>query len=704
MKKLTILALAAFALTLVTSCDANRNNPFFAETWNTPFGVPPFDQIRTTHYMPAFLEGMRRHNAEIEAIVANPEAPTFENTIVALEASGLFLERVLLTFLNIASSELTDEIADLQSQIMPMLAAHSDRISMNPELFERVRIVYDNEYTQLQGEKQTLLRITHRNFVRGGAMLDEGPQARLKEINEELATLVSQFQTNVLADQNAFYLHITDEADLSGLPAAVVAAAADLAAREGKDGWLWRSLQRSVFTPLLTFLDNRELRHYVWEAYVNVGNNGNENDNNEIIVRIANLELERAQMFGYRTAGDFILATSMARNTETVRQFLIDLWTPTQRILAQEARTLQAMINSRGGDFQLTPADWRYYAELVKQINYDFDETAFREYLKLENVIQAAFDLTTRLWGVTWEERFDIPLFNPENRVWLLRDADGTEMGLMYGDYHPRASKRGGAWMWFFRPQSGWPDNNILPIVTNVSNYTAPSGDQPALLSIDEVNTLFHEIGHALHMLFSRTQFRSLAGTNVKRDFVEMPSSFMENWAFHPEFLRTYARHYRTGEVVSDELIAQMQRARRFNQGFITGEFLASAWVDYFWYTITEPVTMGGMDFEIQSMQHPLVNLMPELMPRHRSTYFLHIWGGGYGMGYYSYIWAEVLDADMFQAFVESGDIFNRELAAGVRRIFEAGGTVDPTELFKEFRGRAEPDPRPLLRRRGLLR
>ncbi|MCL2414878.1 MAG: M3 family metallopeptidase [Bacteroidales bacterium] len=698
MKKLIIIALAAFAL--MTSCNPNANNPFFAETWNTPFGVPPFDQIRTVHYKPAFLEGFRRHNAEIEAIVNNPEAPTFENTVVALEASGLFLERVLMTFHNITLSELTDELTVLQGEIMPMLSAHSDRISMNPELFQRIRVVYENERSQLEGEDLMLLDITYRNFVRGGANLDEVSQARLKEINEELSRTVTQFNTNVLADQNAFYLHLTNEKDLAGLPPAVVAAAAALAEREGKEGWLWQSLQRSVFTPLLTFLDCRDLRYKVWSAYVNVGNNGNENDNNEIIVRIANLELERAQLFGHETAGSFILETSMAGNVETVRNFIQSLWEPTMRVFARETRTLQAMINQRGGNFQLEPWDWRYYAEIVKQINYNFDETAFREYLKLENVIDAAFDLCYRLWGVTFEERFDIPKFNPENRTWLMRDYDGSELGVFIADYHPRASKRGGAWMWFFRPQSGYPNNNIIPIVTNVSNYTAPDGDGIALLSIDETNTLFHEIGHALHMLFSRTNYRSLSGTNVKRDFVEMPSSVMENWAFHPEFLRTYARHYRTGEVISDELIEQMQRARGFNRGFIQGEFLASAWVDYFWYTVTEPITMGGVEFELEAMRR--INLPRELKPRHRSTYFLHIFGGGYTMGYYSYRWAEMLDADIFAAFVESGDIFNPVYARKLREVFAAGGTVEPAELFRRFRGR-DPSPTPFLRSRGLL-
>ncbi|MCL2414879.1 MAG: M3 family metallopeptidase [Bacteroidales bacterium] len=698
MKKLIIIALTAFAL--MTSCNPNANNPFFAETWNTPFGTPPFDQIRTAHYMPAFLEGMRRHNAEIKAIINNPEAPTFENTIVPFEASGLFLERVRLVFMNIIRTERDDELAEIEREIMPILSAHSDRIAMNPELFERIRIVYENEYDQLYGENQMLLRIIYRNFVRGGANLCEEGQAQLKAINEELSILTSQFNANVLAEQNAFYLHITDEAQLSGLPPAVVAAAANLAAREGKEGWLWLSLQRSVFTPLLTFLDCRDLRYKVWSAYVNKGTHDNEFNNEWVATNIANLRLQRAQLFGHETAGSFIVETYMAGTTQTVRQFLEDIWAPTQVQFAREARMLQNMINARGGNFNLEPWDWRYYAELVRQENYNFNETAFREYLKLENVINAAFDLTTRLWGVTWEERFDIPKFNPENRIWLMRDYDGTELGILFADYHPRASKRGGAWMSSFRQQSGYPGNRVLPVVLNISNYTAPSGDQPALLSIDEVNTLFHELGHALHMLLSKTQFRSLSGTNVKLDFVEMPSELMENWAFHPEFLRTYARHYRTGEVISDELIETMLRARRFNQGFITGEYMASAWLDYFWYTQTEPITMGAVEFELDAMRR--VNLPRELKPRHRSTYFLHIFSGMYAMGYYVYRWAEVLDADIFQAFIESGDIFNQELAAGVRRIFESGGTVDPSELFREFRGR-DPRPEHFLRRIGLL-
>jgi peptidyl-dipeptidase Dcp len=698
MKKLSIIILAA--LTLMWSCNSTSNNPFFAEKWDTPFGVNPFNEIKFEHYKPALLEGMKRHNAEIDAIVNNPETPTFENTIAALDAAGLFLDRVVLHLFNMLSSERTDELAALNEEMAPVLAKHSDEIAMNPKLFERVKTVYDNERSKLHGEDLMLLEETYKGFVRGGANLDENSKAELMKINEELSVLGTKFSNNVLNDQNAFVLIIDNEADLAGLPAAVVAAAADLAKKEGYEGkWMWKSLQRSVFTPLLTFLDNRDLREKVWRAYVHVGNNGNENDNNQITSRIASLELKKAQLFGYETAADFILEDRMAKNPQTVYQFLTDLWRPTQEVLQREVVELQKVIDAENGGFKLQPWDWRYYAEKVKQQKYDFDETSFREYLPLENVIQGCFDLTTRLWGVQWEERFDIPKFNPANRTWLMKEADGTEIGIFIADYHPRASKRGGAWMWYFRQQEGWPKNNVMPIVTNVSNYTAPSGDRPALLSIDEVGTLFHEMGHALHMLFSRTKYRSLSGTSVKRDFVEMPSSIMENWAFEPEFLKTYAKHYQTDEVVPDELIAQMERAGKFNQGFVTGENLASAWVDYYWYNITEEVTKNGVDFELETTKK--IHLIPELMPRHRTTYFTHIFGGGYAMGYYSYLWAEVLDADMYQAFVESGNIYNPELAQKLRTVFSKGGTVDPAELFRQFRG-TDPNPDALLKRRGL--
>jgi len=700
MERLTIIVFAA--IILMNACNSNRNNPFFAENWDTPWGVNPFDEIKFEHYKPAFLEGMKRHNAEVEAIIKNPEEPTFENTIVALEASGQFLERVVLHFFNMISSERTDDLAALDEEMAPILSKHSDEISMNAKLFERVKAVYDNKESldHLDAEDRMLLEITYKNFVRGGANLDEEAKAELKKINEELSVIGTQFTNNVLNDQNAFVLIIENEADLAGLPPAVVAAAADLAKREGHEGkWMWKSLQRSVFTPLLTFLDNRDLRKKVWEAYVNVGNNGNENDNNQIISRIASLQLEKAKLFGFETASGYLLEDRMAKNPQTVYQFLSDMWSPTQEVLQRERAELQAIIDANNGGFKLEAWDWRYYAEKVKQVKYDFDETAFREYLPLESVIQGCFDLTTKLWGVQWEERSDIPTFNPANRTWLMKEADGTEIGIFIADYHPRASKRGGAWMWYFRHQSGWGNNNIMPIVTNVSNYTAPSDDMPSLLSIDEAHTLFHEMGHALHMLFSRTKYRSLSGTNVKRDFVEMPSSVMENWAFEPEFLRTYAKHYKTGEVVPNELIEQMERAGKFNQGFITGENLTSAWLDYYWYNTTEPITKNGVDFEIEAMKK--IHLIPELMPRHRSTYFTHIFGGGYAMGYYSYLWAEVLDADIYQAFVESGDVFNPILAQKLRTVFSKGGTVEPAELFIQFRGK-DPNPDALLKRRGL--
>jgi peptidyl-dipeptidase Dcp len=685
----------------MNSCNTTSNNPFFAETWDTPFGVAPFDQIQFKHFKPALLEGMKRHNAEIEAIVSNPEAPTFENTIVALDHAGLFLERVWLTFVNLNMSERTEQMANLDEQMAPIMSEHFDGISMNPQLFESVKAGYEiRENLGVGGEDVMLLEVTYKGFVRGSANLDDDAKAKLKEINEQISVLATQFGRNVQNENNAFRLIIDNEADLSGLPAGLIASAAELATREGHAGKWSFTLDRPVWTPFLTHADNRDLREVVFKAMKNRGNNDDENDNKEIAARIASLKLQRARLMGFETAGHFILDDRMAQNPETVRRFLEDLWGPILRVLNEEAKILQGMIDADGGGFTLQPWDWWYYAERVKKQKYDFDESEFRQYLKLENVIQGCFYVTSRLWGLQFEERFDIPKFNPENRIFLVKDACGTELGIFIADYHPRPSKRQGAWMWFFRQQWGYPNNNVLPIVTNVSNYTAPVGDQPALISIAEATTLFHEMGHALHMLLSKSRYRTLSGTNVLRDFVELPSSIMENWAMHPEVLRIYAKHWQTGEVIPDELIERMQRAGRFNQGFHAGERTAASWLDYHWHMLTDETLQNTLEFEKSVIEQ--IGLIDQIIPRFRSTYFLHIFVDNYDMGYYSYYWAEVLDADAFQAFVESGDIFNPVIARRFREtVLERGGTVHPMDLFMQFRGR-EPNSDPFLRRLGL--
>ena len=644
---------------------------------------------------------MKRHKAEISAIVENVEEPTFENTIVALDASGLFLERVELTFSNVIGTERTDEMSVLEEEMAPLLSKHSDEIAMNPKLFERVKAVYDNkEAFNLQGEDLMLLENTYKNFLRGGANLSEQDKADLMTINEELSVLSTQYTKNAQNDNNAFRVIIEDKAELTGLQETSVVAAAELAKKEGQEGKWTFTLDKPSLIPVLTYADNRELREKMFKGYENKGNNDNANDNKKVAAKIASLELKKAKLFGFETAAAFILDDRMAKTPQAVKTFLDDLWKPTQVVLAKEAKELQAMIDAEKGGFTLEPWDWWYYAEKVKKSKYNFDENEFREYLQLENVVQGCFDLTTKLWGVTYEERTDIPKFNPENKTYVVKDADGTELAVFIADYFPRASKRQGAWMTNFREQSGYPDNNVIPVVINVCNFTRPTGDKPALLSIDETETLFHEFGHALHGMLTKCNYRSLAGTNVKRDFVELPSQIMENWALYPEVLKTYAKHWQTGEVIPDELIDKMEKAGKFNQGFATGENLAACYLDYYWYTLTDETEQNTPEFEKTAMAK--IQLSDKIIPRYRSSYFTHIFGGGYAMGYYSYVWAQVLDADAFQAFVETGDVYNPEVAKKFREnILEKGGTVDPMTLYKNFRGQ-EPNPEALLKRRGL--
>ncbi|MDR2908012.1 MAG: M3 family metallopeptidase [Bacteroidales bacterium] len=700
MKKLTILTIAI--MTIMSACNNNSKNPFFAEQWDTPYGVQPFSQIKFEHYRPAFDEGMKRHKAEIEAIVNNADEPTFENTIVAFDASGLFLERVAMTFFALISSDRTDSLLALEAEIAPALSKHSDEIAMSPKLFNRIKAVYDNkESLNLQGEDAMLLEKIYKNFVRGGANLDEQAKADLMKINEELSLLSTEYSKNAQNDNNAFRLTVDKEADLAGLPEGSIAAAAELAKTEGQEGkWLF-TLDQPSRVPFLTYADNRDLRQKMFEGYANKGNNNDANDNKKIAAKIASLELKKAKIFGFETAAGFILDDRMAKTPEAVKTFLDGLWAPTQIVTDKEAKELQAMIDAEKGGFKLAPWDWWYYAEKVKKSKYNFDETEFSEYLQLENVVKGCFDLTTKLWGLQYEERFDIPRFNnDENKAYIVKDADGTELAVFIADYHPRASKRQGAWMTNLREQSGYSDNNVMPIVINVCNFTPPTGGKPALLSIDETETLFHEFGHALHGMLSKCKYRSLAGTNVKRDFVELPSQVMENWALNPEVLKTYAKHYETGEIVPDTLIEKMERASKFNQGFATTEFLAAALLDYYWYTLTDEAEQNTAEFEKEAMGK--IKLTDKIIPRYRSTYFTHIFGGGYAMGYYSYIWAEVLDADAFEAFVETGDIYNQDVAKRFREtVLSKGGTVDPMELYKQFRGQ-EPNPEALLRNRGL--
>ncbi|WP_132434016.1 M3 family metallopeptidase [Natronoflexus pectinivorans] len=697
--------LFGFILTLVfmASCATTDENPFFSD-YDTPFGVPPFHLIENSHFIPAFEEGVRQQEAEIAAIITNPALPDFDNTVAALDYSGDLLNRVASVFYNYNSSNTSDEIQALAQEVAPMMSSHRDNISLNPALFSRIQTVYNQkDELDLTEEQAMLLEETYQSFVRNGAALPAEQQERFREINQELSVLTLRFGQNVLADVNDFKLWIDDEADLAGLPGSVVDAAAEAAAAEGQEGkWLFTLHNPSVM-PFLTYADNRDLREKMNRAYVLRGNNDNDNNNQEIINRLVELRLERSKMLGFDTYADFALQNRMAGNVETVETFLKDLWTAALPIARDEAVELQKMITSEGGDFELAYWDWRYYAEKVRKAKYDLDEGEISQYFEINNVRDGIFMIVNKLWGLEFVERPDVPVYHPDATAWEVLEADGSHLGILYMDMHPRASKRGGAWMSSYRRQQVTQDGEFVhPIITIVCNFTAPSGNQPALLTFDEMTTFFHEFGHAIHGLMSDVIYPGLAGTSVPRDFVELPSQVLENWAKHPDVLKMFAKHYETGETITDELIDRIMASANFNQGFATVEFLASALLDMDYHTKTVFESFDVNEFETRVQNR--YDMMDEIYFRHGSTHFQHIFSGGYSAGYYSYIWAGVLDADAFEAFVETGDLFHQETARKFRtEILERGGTRDAMEMYKSFRGK-EPGIEPLLRQRGLVR
>lgn len=673
-------------------------NPFF-EDWDTPFGVPPFDRIEEAHYMPAFQKAIEEHEAEIQAIVQNSELPGFANTIEALDRSGAFLTKVNRVFQNMAGANTNDEIQQIEQDVAPLLAEHDDDINLNQGLFQRIEAVYEQKNDlQLTSEQSMLLDRTYKGFVRGGANLSEEQKARFRKINEELSVLSVQFSKNVLDETNAFEM-LLEEEDLEGLPPTVISAAAEAAAERGHEGKWVITLNKPSFIPFLQYSERRQLREKVFKAFANIGSNGNEYDNKAAASRIAALRVERAQLLGYHTHADFILEETMAKNPENVYDLLQRVWEPALAKAEGEAGEFQAMIDKEGKDFRLQPWDWWYYAEKVKRAKYDLDDSALRPYFKLENVRQGAFDVASKLWGITFHYLEDMPVYHEDVRVVEVKDADGSHIGILYVDYFPRPSKQGGAWMSPFRKQHRVDGENIRPVIVNVGNFAKPTADKPALISFDDALTLFHEFGHALHGLLTDCTYESLSGTDVATDFVELPSQIMENWASHPDVVKTYARHYQTNEPIPDELIAKIKKAGTFNQGFANVEYLASCFLDMDWHTLEKAEEKDCAAFEKTSMEN--IGLIPEIIPRWRSTYFGHIFAGGYSAGYYSYLWSEVLDADAFQAFKEAG-LFDQETAAAFRKnILEKGGTEDPMTLYLRFRG-AEPEIGPFLEREGL--
>jgi len=679
---------------------AAEDNPFFSD-FNTPFQVPPFDKIKEEHYLPAYKEGIKRHKKEIEAIVNNPEPPTFANTIEALDRSGLLVKEVDNIFEAIKSANTSPRLQEIAKEISPLESGHNDDILLNAKLFQRVKAVYDQkDQLDLSEEQGMALEKYYKEFVRGGANLSPEKQSRLRQINKALSLLQINFGDNILGENNRFELVIDKEEDLAGLTRAVIDTAAETAVKRGHKGkWVF-TLHKPSLIPFLQYSDQRELREKMFKGYINRGNHGDELDNKDILIKILSLRDERAKLFGFDNHAEYQLDRNMSRKPEAVYDLLQKLWKPALAMAKKEAKALQELIDKEGGTFKLKPWDWWYYAEKLKKAKYDVDENLTRPYFKLENVRDGAFYVANKLFGLKFIPMTNIPTYHPDVRVFEVQEADGSHLGIIYVDYFPRASKRGGAWMNSLRDQIRLDGKEITPVVTNNGNFTKPTADTPSLLSFEEVTTLFHEFGHALHGLLSNCSYYQTSGTNVPIDFVELPSQIMENWVSEPEVLKVYAKHYKTGEVIPTELVEKIKKASQFNQGFERVEYLAASILDMDWHTAENPAQLDVDTFETQSLNK--IELIPEIVVRYRSTYFSHIFSSLYAAGYYSYIWAEVLDADAFKAFKETS-LFDQKTAQAFRKnILEKGSSADPMTLYKRFRG-AEPKIEPLLERSGLI-
>lgn len=693
----SLLFAALFVAVPATAPGKSQDNPFF-QARRTPFQAPPFDRIRNEHYMPAFQEGMKREQAEIDAIAASRRAPTFANTIAALDHSGIFLSDVRAVFYALLGAETNPELQAIAREVSPLLSAHQDNISLNAKLFARVKAVYDmRAKLTLSAEEAYLLENTYKGFIRSGALLDAAGKARLREINAELSMLGLKFGQNLLAETNSSRIVIDSADGLAGLPESVVAMGADAAKAlqlEGK--WVYTTQVPSM-TPFLQYSTRRDLREQLHRDYFLRGDRGNANDNKEIIRKIVALRAERAALLGYPTYADFVLEERMAKDPATVMSFLQKLWTPALERAENEAADMQAIIDREQGGFRLASWDWWHYAEKVRQEKYAFDDSALRPYFALENVKQGIFILCAKLYGLTFAKLDNLPLYSPEVQVYEVKEADGRHVGLLYMDFHPRPGKRGGAWSGGLRPEYYEKGKRVAPISGLVCNFTRPVAGDPALLSIDEVSTFFHEFGHSLNTLLADGVYRD---RSVPRDAVELPSQIMENWVLEPELLALYARHYRTGEAIPAALVEKLKAGSLFNQGFETVEYLAASFLDLAWHTLGRGEAPDVRSFESGAMN--ALGLIPAIEPRYRTPYFNHMISG-YAAGYYSYIWAGVLDKDAYEAFREKG-IFDRATAESFRRnVLARLGTEDTMTLYKRFRG-AEPRIEPLLRSRGLLK
>lgn len=707
--------LLIIGLILIVSCEQKFKldpnvNPFFQE-WNTQFEVPPFMDIKDDHYMPAFKKGMEDNLKEIDIIVNNAQEPTFENTIEELERSGKLLGKVQRVFSNLASSNTNSQLQELQRDLSPMLSAHYDKIRLNEDLFNRVELIWnDRENLNLSKEQQKLLSDTRKRFVRSGALLSDSEKKQIIEINSKISELTTAFGQNLLAETNGFEL-ILDNSDLDGLSESVISAAyesatqkmdnaeSDIDKEKYKDKYLFTPHRTSMY-PFLTESTRRDLREKLYNSYVMRGDNNNETDNKKIAVQIAKLRVERANIMGYETHAHYVLEENMLKTPDEVYDLLIQLWKPALKRAKAEVDDMQAVADAEGKDFKIAAWDWWHYSEKVRKQKYDLDESAIRPYLSLDNVIQGVFNTTNKLWGLNFREIFDIDLYHPDARIWEVTDKDGSHLAMFIGDYFTRSNKRGGAWMSSFKGQSNL-DGRERPIVINVCNFPAPVGDNPSLLSFENAVTLFHEFGHAMHGILTNVTYGSMAGTSGPRDFIELPSQLLEHWVSEPEVLKSFAVHYQTGESIPDELVEKLLKAAKFNQGFINTEYLAASLLDMDWHTLTkEDILSNSNNFEKKSLKK--IGLIDEIAPRYRSTYFAHIFSGGYSSGYYSYIHAAVLDSDAFEAFKEIGNVFDSNLSSRLREeIYEKGSTEEAMDLYVNFRGR-KPIIEPLLKVRGL--
>ena len=658
---------------IMAAVSCNNINPFLTE-WDTPYGIPDFTQIQEKHYIPAIEMGIRQQQGEIDAIIANADAPTFENVVEAYERSGAILDRVSMVLFNVSESDATESLQKIVEQALPLISEHSDNIFMNPYFFAKVDALYkDIDNLGLNQEQKMTLKNLHNAFVKNGVALDEASQARMREINMELSSLSNTFGNNLLAENNAF----AEEFGVS----------------------------ISEYGEAMAATEDRALREKMFKAYSSRGNNGNEYDNKDLMVRMMALRIEKANLLGYDNPAQMILADKMAGNPETVDSFLASIMAPAVAKAKEEIADMKVFMDEdiKAGLLPegsvIEPWDWAYYTEKVRKAKYALDEEQTKPYFQMENVRQGVFDLTTKLWGLQYEKLKDIPVYHEDVEGFKVTDADGSLIGVILTDYFPRSTKRGGAWMTNFVNQEVIGGEDIRPVIVNVGNFAKPTADKPSLLTLDQVETLFHEFGHALHGLLSQCTYKSVSGTSVARDFVELPSQIMENWAFQKEVLADYARHYETGEVIPDSLVAKIEAAANFNQGFMTTELAAASILDMKWHELTSAEGLDPMAFEKAACEE--MGLIDEIIPRYRSTYFAHIFSGGYSAGYYSYLWAEVLDKDAFELFMQKG-IFDKETAMAFRRnVLEKGGSDEPMDLYRRFRG-ADPDAGALLRGRGL--